>query len=101
MQLKVKNTLGKNKNITLVNGDLYELKKDEEKIVGEYSEEIHGYIFNLLKAGFKVCKVINNTSLDDSKLKSEKKTNKNNKDNNIEVKDKPKRKRGRPPKNPK
>ena len=104
--IKVKNILGKNKNITLLNGDTYNLKDKDEKIIGEYSDDVKPIIFKLLKTGFEVSKILEeniqdymkiDTSLESSQMSSndEQETLNNNNSNE----EKPKKRRGRPPKN--
>lgn len=56
MKILVKNKLGKDKNITLVNGKKYLLKNGDQKIIGDYSET-DGLIYKLLVAGFIVSKI--------------------------------------------
>ena len=105
--IKVKNNLGKNKEITLINGDKYILKDKDEKIIGFYSDDARPIIFKLLKAGFEVSKMLeehvqdymkietvsNDVKTDSSNLKEN-----DNKSNSL-IEEKPKKKRGRPPKN--
>lgn len=56
MKILVKNKLGKDKNITLVNGKKYLLKNGDQKIIGDYSET-DGLVYKLLVAGFIVSKI--------------------------------------------
>lgn len=56
MKILVKNKLGKDKNITLVNGKKYLLKNGDQKVIGDYSET-DGLIYKLLIAGFIVSKI--------------------------------------------
>ena len=51
MKILVKNKLGKDKNITLVNGKKYLLKNGDQKVIGDYSET-DGLVYKLLVAGF-------------------------------------------------
>ena len=105
--IKVKNILGKNKKITLLNGTEYILKDKDEKIIGFYSDDAKPIIFNLLKNGFEVSKILEENIQDYMKIEttseitktvSKDKKDKTNKINNI-VEEKPKKRRGRPPKN--
>ena len=104
--IKVKNILGKNKDITLLNGVKYNLKNKDEKIIGEYSDDVKPIIFKLLKTGFEVSKVLEEhiqehmkieTNPESSQTSSKIKKEITNKDTTLE--EKPKKKRGRPPKN--
>lgn len=56
MKILVKNKLGKDKNITLVNGKKYLLKNGDQKVIGDYSET-DGLVYKLLIAGFIVSKI--------------------------------------------
>lgn len=56
MKILVKNKLGKDKNITLVNGKKYLLKNGDRKVIGDYSET-DGLVYKLLIAGFIVSKI--------------------------------------------
>lgn len=56
MKILVKNKLGKDKNITLVNGKKYLLKNGDQKIIGDYSKT-DGLVYKLLVAGFIVSKI--------------------------------------------
>lgn len=56
MKILVKNKLGKDKNITLVNGKKYLLKNGDQKIIGDYFES-DGLVYKLLVAGFNVSKI--------------------------------------------
>ncbi len=56
MKILVKNKLGKDKNITLVNGKKYLLKNGDQKVIGDYSET-DGLVYKLLVAGFIVSKI--------------------------------------------
>lgn len=56
MKILVKNKLGKDKNITLVNGKKYLLKNGDQKVIGDYSET-NGLVYKLLIAGFIVSKI--------------------------------------------
>lgn len=105
--IKVKNILGKDKNITLLDGSKYILKNKDEKIIGEYSQETHNIIFKLLKSGFEVSKILEEniqeymrieTTLESSQTVSEIKKETTNRNNN-ENEEMPKKRRGRPPKN--
>lgn len=105
--IKVKNILGKNKEITLLDNSKYTLKDKDEKIIGEYSIDKHPIIFKLLKAGFEVSKILEEnikdcmlieTESSNEKTSSRVKEKITNKDNKDEV-EKPKKRRGRPPKN--
>lgn len=104
--IKVKNILGKNKIITLLNGDKYTLKNKDEKIIGEYSDDVRPIIFELLKTGFEVSKILEEnirdymkieTILESTKTSSNDKKEIVNETNNVNE-EKPKKKRGRPPK---
>lgn len=53
MKVLVKNKLGKNKTITLINGEKYILKNGDQKVIGDYSET-DGLVYKLLVAGFNV-----------------------------------------------
>lgn len=53
MKVLVRNKLGKNKTITLINGEKYILKNGDQKVIGDYSET-DGLIYKLLVAGFNV-----------------------------------------------
>lgn len=105
MFIKVKNTFNMDKQITLVDGTKYTLPKNSEKIVGEYSICLNNYIFKLLKAGFEVAKIEKEYIKDymliseGSEIISKENNDETNKDNN-DKDEKPKRKRGRPKKNP-
>lgn len=105
--IKVKNVLGKNKEITLLNGNKYTLKDKDEKVIGLYSDDAKPIIFKLLKAGFEVSKILEEniqdymkieTSLEITKTVSKTKKEKSNEINKVDE-EKPKRRRGRPPKN--
>ena len=105
--IKVKNILGKNKEITLLNGDKYLLKNKDEKIIGKYSEDAKPVIFKLLKTGFEVSKILEENIKDYMKIEtipeitktsSKIKKETTNETNNINE-EKPKKRRGRPPKN--
>lgn len=105
--IKVKNILGKNKEITLLNGNKYVLKNKDEKIIGEYSDDSKPIIFQLLKKGFEVSKILEEniydymkieTITEDTQTSSNVQKNLTNKTNN-DIDDKPKKRRGRPPKN--
>ena len=94
--IKVKNILGKNKVITLLNGDKYTLKNKDERPI----------IFELLKTGFEVSKILEEnirdymkieTILESTKTSSNDKKEIVNETNNVNE-EKPKKKRGRPPK---
>lgn len=105
--IKVKNILGKNKEITLLDGTKYTLKDKDEKVIGFYSDDVKPIIFKLLKAGFEVSKILEENIQDYMKIETtssvtktvskvkKEKTNETNKDDN----EKPKKRRGRPPKN--
>lgn len=56
MKILVKNKLGKDKNITLINGKKYLLKNGDQKVIGDYSET-DGLVYKLLVAGFIVSKI--------------------------------------------
>ncbi len=56
MKILVKNKLGKDKHITLVNGKKYLLKNGDQKVIGDYSET-DGLVYKLLVAGFIVSKI--------------------------------------------
>ena len=56
MKILVKNKLGKDKNITLVNGKKYLLKNGDQKVIGDYSDT-NGLVYKLLIAGFIVSKI--------------------------------------------
>ena len=97
--IKVKNILGKDKDITLINGTKYTLKNKDEKIIGEYSDDIRPIIFKLLKAGFEVSKVLEEhiqdymkieTIPESSQTSSNPKKEINNETNNIDE-EKPKK----------
>lgn len=105
--IKVKNILGKNKDIILLDGTKYTLKNNDEKIIGEYSDDARPIIFKLLKAGFEVSKILEEyiqdhmkieTTLESSQTSPEIKKEINN-ETNIVDDEKPKKRRGRPPKN--
>lgn len=53
MKVLVRNKLGKNKTITLINGEKYILKNGDQKVIGDYSET-DGLVYKLLVAGFNV-----------------------------------------------
>lgn len=104
--LKVKNNLGKNKEIKLLDGTKYTLKDKDEKIIGKYSDDIISEIFKLLKSGLEVAKILPenikeewliNNNPEITKSPSETILNSSN-EINKEVNDKPKKRRGRPPK---
>ena len=105
MYIKVKNTFNSNKDIILTNGTKYVLNKSNEKIVGEYSEYLNNYIFKLLKKGFEVEKkekeyIKDHMIITESSEKpSDESSNKSNINTKIDE-TKPKKKRGRPKKNP-
>ena len=105
--IKVKNILGKDKEITLLNGNKYTLKDKDEKIIGFYSDNAKTIIFNLLKCGFEVSKILEeniqehmkiDTIVESPKTVSSDTLETNNKSNN-ETDEKPKKRRGRPRKN--
>lgn len=105
--IKVKNILGKHKDITLLDGTKYNLKDKDEKIIGEYSDDVKPIIFKLLKTGFEVSKILEEhirdymrieTILEDTQTVSNDKTENINNVNTLNE-EKPKKKRGRPPKN--
>lgn len=105
--VKVKNILGKNKEITLLDGTKYSLKDKDEKIIGEYSEDVKPEIFKLLKAGFEVAKILEehikdhmmiDTTSSNTRTASKPKKEKTNETNKVDE-EKPKKRRGRPPKN--
>ena len=101
MNLKVKNTFKTDKKIKLINGIEYTLKSGDEKIVGKYKDVNNSYIFNLLKTGFEVSKISDEYVKDYMKIEDNISIKVNN---TIDISDKiekPKRKRGRPRKNPK
>ena len=56
MKILVKNKLGKDKHITLINGKKYLLKNGDQKVIGDYSET-DGLVYKLLVAGFIVSKI--------------------------------------------
>lgn len=105
--IKVKNILGKNKEITLLDGSKYLLKDKDEKIIGDYSNESKPIIFKLLKSGFEVSKILKENIQEYMIIKSIKNVtqtvsdeiiNDTNKDIKSDE-EKPKKRRGRPPKN--
>ena len=105
--IKVKNILDKDKNITLLDGSEYLLKNKDEKIIGEYSDEAKPIIFKLLKTGFEVSKILEehikehmmvDTIVTNTQTVSKNKKEKSNGINNVNE-EKPKKRRGRPPKN--
>lgn len=107
--IKVKNNLGKDKKIKLINGDNYTLKDKDEKIIGTYSKDNLSIIFTLLKQGFEVSKILEENIKDYMKIEtittdattvSNIKNEVVNEINNDNI-EKPKKRRGRPPKNKK
>lgn len=56
MKILVKNKLGKDKTITLTNGEKYILKNGDQKVIGDYSET-DGLVYKLLVAGFNVSRI--------------------------------------------
>ena len=56
MKILVKNKLGKDKTITLANGEKYLLKNGDQKVIGDYSETDE-LVYKLLVAGFIVSKI--------------------------------------------
>lgn len=103
--IKVKNILGKNKTIKLLNGAHYTLRDKEEKVIGDYSIEAKPTIFNLLKAGFEVSKILKenvqehmiiNSNSKDAQTVPELKKDEIKENTNDKEEIKPKRKRGRP-----
>ena len=56
MKILVKNKLGKDKTITLVNGEKYLLKNGEQKIIGDYLDS-DNLIYKLLTSGLNVSKI--------------------------------------------
>lgn len=105
MKIKVKNIHKKDKTIKLLNGESYTIKVNNEKIVGDYSDDARKYIFDLLKKGFEVSKISEEYVKDNmiisnhTEMTSEPSNIKANINTN-ETENKPKRKRGRPKKNP-
>lgn len=53
MKILVKNKLGKDKKITLINGDDYLLKNGDQKVIGDYLDT-DGSVYKLLVDGFIV-----------------------------------------------
>lgn len=104
MKLKVKNILKSDKKIKLYDGTIYVLKVNDEKVIGNYSDYKHDEIFKLLKTGFEVSKIddeyVKDYMIIDSDVKMSSKGNSSN-DNEINNtnENKPKKRRGRPPKN--
>lgn len=105
--IKVKNILGKNKEIALLDGTTYLLKDKDEKVIGLYSDKMKPIIFKLLKNGFEVSKILEDNIKDymrietisgDTQTVSKMKKEKSNETNKVDG-EKPKRRRGRPPKN--
>lgn len=105
--IKVKNILGKDKKIQLVDESTYTLKNKEEKVIGEYSLDTHPLIFKLLKTGFEVSKIAEeniqdymkiDTIVESTQTSSKRKKESTDKTNNV-LEEKPKKRRGRPPKN--
>ena len=105
--VKVKNNLGKNKEIELLDGTKYILNNNDEKIIGTYSDDMKPQIFKLLKAGFIVSKILEENVSDDMKINtiakdtetsSKMKNEQTNEITNINE-NLPKKRRGRPPKN--
>ena len=88
MKLKVKNTTGKDITIKLLDKTPYKLKNGEELILGNYSDDLKSYIFELLKKDLYVCKTIDDV---EPNIKKD--------DNNIKKETKTPTKRGRPRKN--
>ena len=68
--IKVKNILGKNKEIVLLNGEKYTLKDKDEKIIGYYSKDADTLIFKLLKTGFEVSKILEENIQEHMKIES-------------------------------
>ncbi|MDY5929913.1 MAG: hypothetical protein SPJ27_07755 [Candidatus Onthovivens sp.] len=56
MKILVKNKLGKDKTITLANGEKYLLKNGEQKIIGDYLDS-DNLIYKLLTSGLNVSKI--------------------------------------------
>lgn len=104
--IKVKNVLGKNKDITLLDGTQYNLKDKSEKIIGEYSDDVRPIIFKLLKSGFEVSKILEENIQEHMKIETNpessqtsSKTTQKASNKIINDEEKPKKRRGRPPKN--
>lgn len=56
MKVLIKNKLGKDKYISLLNGKKYLLKNGEQKIIGDY-DEVNKLIYKFLIDGFIICKI--------------------------------------------
>lgn len=104
MKLKVKNILKSNKTIKLYDGTSYVLKVNDEKVIGNYSDYKREEIFKLLKTGFEVSKIEDEYVKDYMLIENDAKMS--SKDDSLDIKEinnidenKPKKRRGRPPKN--
>lgn len=101
MKIKVKNVTNKEKKLKTLNGESMVILPGKEKIVGDYSSESRLYIFNLLKDGFEVSKIEDNHMIEtdissEGSRKSSETNLKNSNNDNCQIEEKPKKKRGRP-----